>query len=363
MKILIAAGGTGGHIYPGLATGCALKRLYPDATVDYVCGQRDLEQRIYKDNGVQPIVLPARQLSGGALGKFLGGFAALCNVLRCVVLIRKNGYDAVVGFGGYVSGPAVFAGYLARRRTVVHEANSIVGKANSLLAPYVDCFASHMEVPAGILKTKRLVRVGMPVRPEVFQGSREQAIEKYSLDATRRTLLVSAGSQGAKYLYQTLLQSIPLLDTPAHGDVQVLWSTGLGNIDQIRNGLRDLELKHIKVVPVPFLDMSLALAVADAAFTRAGASTIAEQVGCGLRGIYVPLPTAIYDHQTINARIVQKAGMGTAIPEQELTAGRAAEAIAALLSQTRRGERCTVPAEIDSRLAAEKLARLIAEPS
>lgn len=360
-KVLIAAGGTGGHIYPAIALGEALARAYPEIGVRFLCGERELERHLYAGNGIDPIVFPARQIGAGIAGKLAGAAAAAANTMRAVRLIRREGFTAVVGMGGYVSGPAVMGGLIARRPCAIHEANSIPGKTNRWLAPHADLCAVHFSVTGNYLRSRNLLRVGMPIRSNITQGARPEALGFFGLDSAKRTLLVLGGSQGAKHLYATIMQALPELDIEEHRDVQILWSTGSANYDEMREQLARLSLAELRVELLPFISrMDLALAAADAALARAGASSIAELLACGVYALYIPFPSAIYDHQTLNAREVEKAGAGLVIEEKSLTAKSAAEALAELLKRTRPGARMQPLPDLDSRHAAELLADRIA---
>jgi UDP-N-acetylglucosamine--N-acetylmuramyl-(pentapeptide) pyrophosphoryl-undecaprenol N-acetylglucosamine transferase len=360
MKILIAAGGTGGHIFPAIALGEALHNYYPEVEFDYLCGERELEQKLYRDNRIEPIVFPARQIGAGILGKLQGARAAIGNTARAFELIRGQNYDVVIGMGGYVAGPAVLAGALARKYTAVHEANSIPGKTNKLLAPFVKLFASHFNSCRTYVRTKNFKVTGMPIRQGITRGSRSEAVREFQLAPDKRTLVILGGSQGAKFLYQNLMKSLPALDITEHADVQILWSTGSANFEEMRMQRSSLVLDNLTVRLVPFIKrIDLAMAVTDAAVARAGASSIAELLSNGIYSLYIPFPAAIYDHQTQNAREVAAAGAGEMLAEKDLTPEKAAEAIARLLARTRRGVRLEVPANLDSENSAQKLAELL----
>ncbi|MCX7017742.1 MAG: UDP-N-acetylglucosamine--N-acetylmuramyl-(pentapeptide) pyrophosphoryl-undecaprenol N-acetylglucosamine transferase [bacterium] len=357
MKLLIAAGGTGGHIIPAIALGEALRQHHPGAPIRYLCGEREIELRLYADNGIEPIVLPARQLGSGLAAHAIGLAAALANTARAAALIRREHFDTVIGMGGYVSGPAVAAAVMLRRASAIHEANSIPGKTNRLLAPFVDLCAINFPMTAGMLRSRKILRTGLPMRGDIDKGARDDAMKHFALDPRKRTLLVMGGSQGARYLYRTIMQTLPALDIHAHADVQVLWSTGRTNHEELTEELAKTDLEYLSVRLEPFIErMDLALAAADTALARAGAGAIAEMLACGVYALYIPLPSAIYDHQTQNAREVAAAGAGEAIPENSFTVRRAAVAIASLLSRTELGWRITNPPELDSRNSAKTLA-------
>ncbi|MGI8905508.1 MAG: UDP-N-acetylglucosamine--N-acetylmuramyl-(pentapeptide) pyrophosphoryl-undecaprenol N-acetylglucosamine transferase [Candidatus Sumerlaeaceae bacterium] len=359
-RILIAAGGTGGHIFPAIALGEAFHLHFPQVLVRFACGERELERRLYADAGIEPIVFPARQLGSGISGKLAGASAAAANTLRAIRLIRAERFNAVVGMGGYVSGPAVLGGILSGRKTIVHEANSIPGKTNRLLAPYVSLTALHFEATARQLRARRSAVVGMPIRETTGTGDRTEAMRLFGLNPAKKTLLVLGGSQGARFLYQTLMNALPALDVPANSNVQVLWSTGADNFDELDLRLRDDPPTHLVVKLVPFISrMDLAIAAADVALARAGASSMAELLSSGIYTLYVPFPSAIYDHQTLNAQQAVSAGVGEMIPEKELTPDRAAEVLQHLFEKAIPGHRVSVPETMNSRRAAQNLAEAI----
>ncbi|PKO16501.1 hypothetical protein CVU37_11020 [candidate division BRC1 bacterium HGW-BRC1-1] len=360
MKILIAAGGTGGHIFPAIALGEALACYYPETRFDYLCGERPLELGLYEKQGIKPIVLPARQLGNGIVSRARGWLAAAANTGRAFRLIRNEQYDVIIGMGGYVTGPAVLAGIFARRATAIHEANSVPGRTNRILAPLVSLATVHFETTGKYWKARRTVRVGMPLRKQVFEGERAEAMQQLRLDPARRTLLVVGGSQGARFLYENLMDALPSLDTPDHSDVQLLWSTGAANFEMLNDRLKGLPLKHLSVLLQPFIDrMDLALAAADFAVARSGASAGAELVSCGIPTLFIPFPHAIYDHQTTNASEFVAAGGGEMVAEKDLTPVVFAERISKLLGDSRSEKRGQVVSSLDSRDAAQRLAELL----
>lgn len=360
-RLLIAAGGTGGHIYPAIAVAAALAERYPQIGHKFLCGERQIERELYAAAGVEPIVLPARQIGQGIIGRLTAGLAALGNTYRAMHLIRSGSYGAVLGMGGYVTGPAMLAGVLMRRHTIIHEANSIPGKTNRWIAPHVELCTTHFDQTAQSLRCKRHERVGMPIRASVTQGSREEGLTHFGLNDALRTLLVQGGSQGAKYLYETVARSLLHLDRRLTEPVQILWSTGKANYDELSSTVAGLGLHNVTVKLVPFIERTdLALAVSDAALSRAGASTMAELVSAGVYGLYVPLPSAIYDHQTLNAQAAKAAGAGDLLAERGLTPEGMADAIFRLLERVIPGRKMPVPKNLDSSSAACRVADIVA---
>ncbi|MCX7719601.1 MAG: UDP-N-acetylglucosamine--N-acetylmuramyl-(pentapeptide) pyrophosphoryl-undecaprenol N-acetylglucosamine transferase, partial [Candidatus Sumerlaeaceae bacterium] len=352
-----AAGGTGGHIMPALAVGDALRRYHPGVEVVYLCGQRDLEQSLYANHGESPIVMPARTLSGGIFGMTRGVAAACGNILRARRLALERRVRVVLGMGGYVSGPAVLGGRLAGCRTAIHEANAVAGRANRWLAPLVDLCALHFAETLPRLNAREVLRCGMPIREGLGVADRSDAAHHFGLDPLRPVLLIIGGSQGARPLYDRLMAALPMLDCAEHSGTQVLWAAGQANSESLAARLDAQPLRHLKITVVPFISrMDLALAIADGAIARAGASTLAELVSCGIPTLFVPYPHAVHDHQTRNAICAANCGAGDWIAEADLTPQAVREKVVGLLARLAPGKRQPVPPELDSRCAARDLA-------
>ncbi len=360
-KVLIAAGGTGGHILPAIALGHALEER-GDVSVSYLCGERPVELDLYRRENIEPFVMPVRQLGKSVTERVRGLYAAASVAWHCVRLIQKQGIDIVVGMGGYVSGPALLAGILCGSSTVIHEANSVPGKTNRWVAPWVTAVAVNFPSTASQLRSKRCHIIGMPIRKRIWCGSREKGIELFRLDPRKRTLLVVGGSQGARYLYHSLVASLPFLDKPAFEDLQLLWSAGTNNYDELVRAVDELQLRYLNVKVVPFItEMEHALACADAAISRAGASTIAELLATGVYALYIPLPSAIYDHQRRNAEELVRAGVGMMLLEQEMSPERVASRVEQLFADAPNRREAVKEAGEIHRMAASKLANLVCE--
>lgn len=359
ISLLIAAGGTGGHILPAIALGRALEKA-AQVNIYYVCGSRPVELDLYHREGIHPIVMGVRQLGTNVFQRFRGAFAAVTVAGEIWSFIRRHNVRAVIGMGGYVSGPAVLAGILGRCPTLIHEANSVAGRTNRWVAPWVDVVAVNFSAACQQMRAKRCEIVGMPIRDEVFRGNKDAAYSHFGLDPGKRTLLVLGGSQGALYLYRALLKTLPHLDVPEHRDLQLLWSTGAANFEELQRSLGEYHLKWLSVKLVPFIArMDLALACADAAISRAGASTAAELLAAGVYALYIPLPTAIYDHQRKNAEELVRAGVGLMLLESEIFPERTAHLIRKLLSEAQEKHEYVAHYGQIHRESASKLARCV----
>lgn len=354
--IVIAAGGTGGHIFPAIATGEKLRELAPDSRIIYACGERPLEISLYERSGIQPVVFPARQIRPGLYGKIMGVMSAGGNVFRAMRWVRSVRADIAVGFGGYVAGPTVLGAKLAGCKTALHEANSVPGRTNRILGAMMNLTAAHFDTTLKHLNGKNKVALGMPIRPLAAAESKAEARVALGLDASLDTILIMGGSQGAKFLYETILKQLPELDAELDGPVQLLWSTGEQHLEHLQSLAEGLVFVNIQLHLVPFIsDMGNALRAADLAVARSGASALAELTAFRVFTIYVPFPGAIYDHQTINAREAERFGLGKVVPEPDVEKHLIPQVFEAL-QNVKGGYVPDPPMSLDSNLAATRLA-------
>lgn len=323
-RVLLAGGGTGGHVYPALAVARALDEAGVD--VEFVGTSRGLEGRLVPEAGwvlheveARPL---ARRLSLSSLRLPLVVLRATRSV---VALLRERQVDAACVFGGYVSVPLTLAARRTRTPLVVHEQNAVPGLANRLAVQWAEAVA--VSVPGSRERfgdPDRVVLTGNPVGPAFAAAaestSRRAALDAFDLEPTRRTLLVFGGSQGARSLNDTLLGTVGLWERPH--DLQILHITGRGDHDRVRAAWDDAlagtqPAPHVRCVP--FVDgMERAYAAADVIACRAGASTIAELTIVGRASVLVPYPHATGDHQTENARVLADAGAARLLPDRWL---------------------------------------------
>lgn len=307
MHVVLAAGGTGGHIEPALNVGDAIRRMDPTVTLSVLGGERGLEstlvpQRGYELDVVASVPMPRRP--GADLLRL--GPRMSSAVRQASDVLRRRRADVVVGFGGYAAVPAYLAARRLKLPIVIHESNARAGIANRLGARFTDLvFESYPGTIAGA------ALMGVPLRSAISElertESRQMARSHFGLDADWPTLLVFGGSQGAARLNAIVAAALP--DLHAHG-VQVLHSYGSRN-DAPRNAPG--------YVPLPYIDrMDLAYTAPDLAMTRAGAMTCAELAAVGLPGIYVPLPIG-NGEQRFNALPVVTAGGGFLIADSEIS--------------------------------------------
>lgn len=352
--VVLAGGGTAGHISPALAVADALRRRLPDVGITMLGTERGLETRLVPERGYDLALIPAVPIPRRPsldLARVPGRLRAAVHEVEAV--LERTEADVLVGFGGYVSAPA----YLAARRRhvpyVVHEANVRAGLANRLGARFTPYVA--LAVP-GVLPRGRYV--GIPLRPAVAHldrdASRADARRALGLDDDRPTLLVSGGSQGSRRLNQATAGAVRAL---ADAGVQVLHATGPANIVTV-----DREPDDPPYVVVPYLEhMELGYAAADLMLCRAGANTCAELAAVGLPGVYVPLPIG-NGEQRLNARPVVEAGGGVLVDDADCTPEYVASTvIPLLLDRNRLNAMGHAAAAFGRRDADEQLVDLVLE--
>ena len=332
MRVLIAGGGTGGHVIPALAIARELRDVHA-AEVRFVGTARGLETKLVPEAGFALELIRVGQLKGVSLATRARTMADLpLGIARCVGLVRAFKPAVVVGVGGYASGPAMMAAILLRVPTLAFEPNAVPGLANRLVGKFVSGAAVNFARTAKYFRNAEVT--GIPVRREFF------AIGPKAGDGLR--LLVFGGSQGARVLndvmplvVRDLLENFPQL-TILH---QAGGRHGETTAAAFARALEGSELAS-RVRVAAYLDgMVEEIAAADVVFCRSGASTVAELAAAGRASVLVPFAAAADDHQTKNAEVLVHAGAAVMISEAELTARRVREVTGELLSDADRRRR------------------------
>jgi UDP-N-acetylglucosamine--N-acetylmuramyl-(pentapeptide) pyrophosphoryl-undecaprenol N-acetylglucosamine transferase len=356
MKVLIAGGGTGGHVYPGVAVAEELGRLRPDAHVVFVGTRRGLEAQAVPEAGFRIRYVLVRGFPRKAWWRWPG--AALANVvgfLQSMVLVMTEKPDVVLGTGGYVSGPVALAAVLLGRKLVLQEQNSVPGLTNRMLARVADeVHLSFTESRAFFARKDNLRITGNPVRAFILGGDRGAALEHFGLEDGRPTVFVFGGSRGAKKINEAALDAMRRLK--GRVDVQFILQTGREDFDSAQ---RVVSAEGLPARVLPFLrEIHLAYAAADLLVCRSGAMTLAEIAACGTPAILVPYPFAAHNHQEINAINLVERGAATLVLDQDLSGERLAKEIAHLLADRQLLRRMSAHARTFARLdAAERLVR------
>jgi UDP-N-acetylglucosamine--N-acetylmuramyl-(pentapeptide) pyrophosphoryl-undecaprenol N-acetylglucosamine transferase len=386
MRVVIAGGGTAGHVHPGLALARELRDRGAD--VSFLGTETGLEARLVPAAGFRFDVLRALPLARRfSLRAARAPFVALDAVRACRPLIREA--DAVVGMGGYVSVPAVLAARRERIPAVLHEQNAVAGLANRTLARARAARAvalSFADARSGFPRSTRTVITGNPVREEIVRVPEErdalakEARGELDLDEHRRTIVLFGGSQGALHLDRAAIGTCQLLGD--RSDLQIVLITGPAHLEVIRRGMASSgpgsipdrsggvlavagEGGGLVVRLVGYLErMELAYASADLMVARAGATTVAEISACGLPALLVPYPYATARHQQANARAMQRAGAASTMLDEEVSAQTLAERIVSLIDHDERLRAMRERSEAFGRPdAAQRLADVVADVS
>lgn len=350
--VAIACGGTGGHLFPGLAVAEQLRAR--GASVSVLISPKDVDQQAVKSaQGVEVITLPAVALQRGSRLAFFRGFLQSWSASR--KLFRARRPDAVLAMGGFTAAPPVLAARSMAIKTFLHESNTIPGRANRWLARVVDLAFVGFPQAEGRLAAKDVLVTGTPVRTE-FQ-IRDAAASRVALglDSSRPVVLVMGGSQGASGVNNMILGALPMLARHAM-QWQWLHLTGPSDVEKVRAAYAKLQLK---AVVHPFLaQMDLALGAATACVSRAGASSLAEIAALRLPSLLVPFPAAADNHQWHNARAFEETGAAELLEQKDATPEKVCTLLRELMDDP--GERATIKASLAS-WHAPKAAERIAE--
>jgi UDP-N-acetylglucosamine--N-acetylmuramyl-(pentapeptide) pyrophosphoryl-undecaprenol N-acetylglucosamine transferase len=325
MNVILAAGGTGGHMVPAHALAAELKRR--GHGVALVTDDRGARIPALFDD-VPIHVLPAGRTGGGLLAMLKAVGSVIAGRREAKKLYRQFRPDAVVGFGGYPAFPALLAASTMNIPTILHEQNAVLGRVNRLLAGDAAAIATAYEQvdrlkPRFLAKT---VLVGNPVRDEVARLG-EAPLPPFDEYAPLK-ILITGGSQGASVLGQVVPEGLGALAPSLRHRLQIVQQCRPDDIEQVR--ARYAQLGIPADLSTYIADMPDKIADAHLVIARAGASTIAELTAAGRPAILVPLPSATDDHQTANAREMAKAGGARMIPQDEFTAEALARQIEAL---------------------------------
>lgn len=402
-RVLVAGGGTAGHVFPALAVARELERLAPDVEPVFVGTEDRLEGRVVPEAGyrlhhIDVLPLP-RHLTMGLL-KVPGALRTAGR--RCIEIIREEDAVGAVTFGGYVSFPLDWACDRTLLPLVIHEQNSVPGLANRFAARWADAVAVSFPASAEHFpRPERVAVTGNPVREEILAAvdrlDRVSARRHFDLDPDRTTLLVFGGSQGARSLNQAVVDSHPRWSRP--GDLQILHAAGQDLYDEAvaawretRGGGSGAEWggsepegdrdgdgsgpgrdrvrgaapggdRDPAVRCVDFIDeMASAYVAADVIVCRAGATSIAELTALGRPALLVPYPHATRDHQLHNARALETAGAATVIQDEDLTGEALVAAVEPwIVDDDRRRRAADMARAFGRRDAARNVARLLLE--
>jgi UDP-N-acetylglucosamine--N-acetylmuramyl-(pentapeptide) pyrophosphoryl-undecaprenol N-acetylglucosamine transferase len=313
-SIFLAAGGTGGHIFPAIALGEQLAKrgyqpvLLTDARTRKYIGKNDL---------ISFEFIPVKYPYGSLMNKVRGAISLALSYFASKRLIKKYKPLCVVGFGGYPSFPTLYAAINKNIKTVIHEQNSLLGKANQMLAEKVDAIATSFPDVLRIEEKElpKVVYTGNPVRPAI-QAIRNLPYPEFAEDSAMH-ILITGGSQGANVFSKIVPEAIEQLPQEYRGRIRIDQQVRLEDIDNVRAKYKEMGV-NAELSPF-FADLPTRMASCHLVICRSGASSLAETAVAGRPAIMVPLPNAKDNHQMINANSYEDVGAGWVMPEESFT--------------------------------------------
>jgi len=355
LRVVIAGGGTGGHLYPGIAVARELQAQRPDARVSFAGTAHGIEARVVPREGFPLDLIRSGGVKGKSLLDRVKGAAlvplGLADGWRIVSARRP---DLVIGVGGYSSGPVVLVAALRGVPTMLLEQNAVPGLTNRLLSGVVQAAAVTFDSTQTFFGAKAFVS-GNPVRPEFFAtvGPHQESVRNDQASVTR--VLVFGGSQGAHAINVAMVEAAPQL-AAGRPPLHLVHQTGERDVEMVRTAYRQAGLQ---ADVEPFLyDMGRQLGQADLVVCRAGATTLAEITAAGKAAILIPLPTATDDHQRRNAEALAASGAGEVLRQLDLSGATLATRVLALAGDPERRRRMAAAARS---LARPEAARVIVE--
>lgn len=322
MKIVMATGGTGGHIYPALSLADYLRDNY-NSEVVFVGNSNKMEANIIPSKGYKFIGINAQGLTGNIVNKLMAFSKTYLASFNCVKILKEERADIVVGFGGYVSYPVALAAKRLKIPFILHEQNSIPGKANLMLAKHSEkIVVCYPEAFKSFPKDKTLL-LGNPRSTDVLKvKENRELLTEIGLDKDKKTVLIVMGSLGSETIAEVVKQSLEQLQDKEY---QLIFVTGEKVYDKYQS------LKFSNVAVVPYIDQMAYLKSIDLIIARGGATTASEILAAGIASIIIPSPYVANNHQYINATYLKDNNAAIIIEEKDLTADILVETIDTIL--------------------------------
>lgn len=317
MKVLIAGGGTAGHINPGLAIAKYIKSKNTEAQIIFVGTERGLETKLVPREGFELKLIKVRgfrrKLSKDtfiAVKEMFQGFHEARKI------VKEFKPDIVIGTGGYVCGPVVFSAYMKKIPTLIHEQNAFPGVTNRILSRFSNITAiSFKESEKFFKNAKKVVLTGNPIRKEMLEIQRADARESLKIDRSIPLVVIFGGSLGAEKINQSVVDM--LKNHYKEGSFKLIYATGEKQHKNVLEKLDGVKYKSVEVLPYIF-DMAAVMAAADLVVCRAGAITISELTALSVPSILIPSPYVTANHQEHNAKALEKHGAALVILEKDL---------------------------------------------
>ena len=327
MRILIATGGTGGHIYPALALADAAKKRYKDCEILFVGNKNRMEATEIPARGYDFVGLDASGLVGGIVGKVKAITLMGISYVKARKIVKEFKPDIAIGFGGYVSAPVIMAAHSYSVKVMIHEQNSIVGKANKLCMKFADAIVACYESILEECDSSKTRLLGNPRASVVHENPFNQSYyDSFGLDPNRPLLLVVMGSLGSTSVNDAMIQALPEIDK----NNQIVFVCGRGNYESVS---KQMNQENIKVVE--YVDQLAILEKVDCIICRAGATTAAEITAFGIPSVLIPSPYVANNHQFYNAQVLVDKKCAFMIEEKDLNANTLFTKVSRILENTK----------------------------
>lgn len=340
-RFIISGGGTGGHIFPAVSIAGALKEMLPDCKILFVGANGRMEMEKVPAAGYEIVGLPIQGLYRTLTPKNL---KVLCNAFKSVKqakkIIKDFNPDAVIGVGGYASGPVLWQAQSMGIPTLLQEQNSYAGVTNKLLSKRCNRICVAYEGMEKFFPADKITLTGNPVRSNLLNVSEKEKAAGYAefgLKSDKKTILVIGGSLGARTINQSILNGLKEITTTYKNDVQVIWQTGKFYIESIKEQTKEYNLENVVITDF-VARMDLAYSIADLVISRSGASSISELCLLGKPSILVPSPNVAEDHQTKNALALSTKGAAVLITDAEAPEKLTKEALSLISDKARLDE-------------------------
>ena len=321
MRVIVTGGGSGGHIYPAIAIADKIKEKEPDAEILYMGNDLGLEKDIVPGTGYPLELVTARWLDRKSVIELaLTGMVTARGVLQALKIMRKFKPDVVIGTGGFVCVPVVFAGHLYGAKCYLHEQNAYPGVANRVLEKFVDkVFLGFPDAAEFFKEPKKHVNAGNPVRERFYNVDKAAARERLGIPKDDFVIFSFGGSQGAEKINEVGFDLMEAVN--GHKGVTYIFGTGSQYYDEILDKAKDkdIEIQPNIMVKSYINDIQYYLGAADLIISRAGALSVAESTVCGRALLLIPSPNVTGNHQYYNAKSVADHGGAILLEEKDLT--------------------------------------------
>jgi len=334
MRVLIVAGGTGGHIYPALALTTYLEQNYPATHILWIIGKKGLEQRILSGTGIDFKKINACSLPRKFSWRWIKfGWGIVISLFQSFLIFLQFKPDVIIGMGSFHSYPVMITAFFFRIPSLICEQNVFPSLTNRSLSKYVSRIAISFPQTKDLLPFstwKKISLTGNPIRNSIITATKQEGLRKLGLKKDKFTLLFFGGSQGAHHLNQVAIETVKLLKKDGIGEkLQFIFVTGECDWKFVSKSISKIEVSA-KIFPF-FPQIHYAYAVANLVISRSGATTIAEITARGIPAILIPYPSATDKHQLKNAQILEKVGAARIISEDKITPQKLRDTIEELI--------------------------------